>query len=296
MANLGNCSPSFASNQHSTNSNSDEAPAYHMNYDEFIKIVEEKSLLYTESTEDKFLDTLSDVIQKNYLSYDVIFSYINDLVSKETELYQFEHLIEHVPMNRSYPFQFYFDKFVRDKESLIENLTVLLHKIEPAYKFNERFLQMFRKMEDRTKIGSGLYKEMSKEAGKVIEINKSIEKLFQDFQINKYITILKRQRQSTKLLQSKERGFTLDKADESSNELIQEESNLFPTMMNILDNALQLDFETLVGSTKKFYDLFNESLNRLPATCAASSSNSAKRKRKNKFQRAINLMKNLSIK
>lgn len=278
MANLGNCAP----------------PG--MNYDEFLNIVGEKSLLYTESsTEDKFLETVSHVIQYNYLLYDEIFGYINDLTSEETELYQFEHLIEHVPMNRSYPFQLYFDQFVRDKESLKEKLNVLLGKIGPAYKFNEQFLKVFSKMDANTKIDSNLYKKLSKEAGIVIEINKSIDKLFEHLQMIKYKTILETQRKSTMRLQSKERGFGLDKADESTNELIEKETKLFPKMMNILDEALKLDFKTLVGSTKRFYDLFNKSINCQPATCAASSSKRVNN-RNRKFPKPIHLKRNLSMK
>lgn len=277
MANLGDCAPPNTDNQLNIHSDADKATAYGMNHDEFIAIVEEKARIFgadgTSGTPlDKYFDVIADVIYNNFLSYDQISGFINDLDGKETELNQFDHSIQHVPIVRPYPWQEYFDRYIRHKSILVLRLTILLNHLKPAYKYNERLVQMFSNIDLKTCIDLGLYNQMSEKARKVIDINKSIGILFEKFEIFEYQTIFKAQQLATERLQTEQRGFGLDKADLSTNALARREKELFSEMMNILDKALELDFETLVGSTERFHELFHESIRHQLPTGAASSS------------------------
>lgn len=286
MANLGDCAPPNPGNQPSISihSDSDKATGYRMNYDDFFKMIAEKERIFDVNGQngtdlDVYLDVITNVIHKNCISYDQILDFINDLADKKSELNQFGHLIEHVPMVRPYPWPKYYEKYVRDKESLVKKLTLLLYKLVPAYKYNEQMVKMLSNIDLNTRIDFELNEQMSKEANKVIDIHNYIGALFakDKFEIFEFKVIYEAQQLATDRLQSKERGFGLDKADTATNVLIAREGELFRRMMKIVDEALELDFNTLTGSTEHFYELFHESISHHLQTCASSSLSAHKR-------------------
>lgn len=148
-----------------------------MNYKRFDEKVKEKYKLYDKNTtQNKFLEFLSAVVEKTYLMWDQMYRAVNLFDSYAVILSQTKRVYRGQTM---FPDPKTFERLETYKKFFHERLAILLGQIEPAYEINEALIPLVDRMNSSTKIDINLLVQMFPEVKEVIGISNKFDDAFE---------------------------------------------------------------------------------------------------------------------
>lgn len=269
--------------------NSDGALIFDMNFENYKKSFEQKLKLYSElSAEHLFLDALAAVIQSNFAMYDQVYRCVDCLHRYNTVMCQIVKS-EAGGTTCIYPKSETVKRLVDEKKGLKKKLLLLLMEIQPSYGMVEHLFQMMNSMNSDTKIDSKIDEAMVPEVEQVIKIYEQFDKVFEKFPIKMYRKSLSATRKATKLFQSG--SFTRAEANECLTVNVPKAFEIRPILEEVVDIALEIDYNHLFEATKKVHGIVMKALN----VEEASASNSDKKGKWQDLESFCNFFKISSI-